>query len=173
MQLIIYLRIRLAVNLDESTIFVTNSQLYPDPFGLESDKKEPKFEVTWRYYDQVRWMEQNKKMFLPILVVAAIHWYTNAPTPLILVSMTQTLQAYQHQLFQIYILGKDASLVRILKRPWPNPPSQMPFGKNGYFGKHLKSMREDMEKYEAENNPDKAAPVKKIPRNRKKARKLK
>lgn len=173
LQAFVYFRLRFNEKQRENQIFVTNSQLYPDALGLEpTKKKEEKIQVTWMYYDEVKWYEQNKKMFLPIMIVFGVHLYTNASTPLILVALTQTLQFYQHQLFQIHVLGKSPKLVRALKRPWPNPPSQIPFGNNGFFGQKLKSLRSEMEKYDEEVNPPVSTSGKPKVLNRKKARKL-
>ena len=74
-EIFIYYRLKFSQSQRENTVFVKQSQLHPDDFGIETSKKEAKFEVTWAYYDSVRWYEQMRKVVITGTIGLAAHLY--------------------------------------------------------------------------------------------------
>lgn len=75
--LFMYYKLRFSQTQRENTVFVTNSQLYPDDFGIQTKKKEEKMEITWASYDSVKWFEQMRKVVITLTIGIAIHLYFN------------------------------------------------------------------------------------------------
>lgn len=109
---------------------------------------EEKFQVTVAVYDTTRLWGLVKKVVITCTIGFALHLYLDAPIPLLMLCITQPSGIYKHQLFKIHILRKDPKLIRSLRRPWPNPPLSIPFGKNGFFAENIRKYREMSEEYD-------------------------
>jgi hypothetical protein len=113
-------------------------------------------EMTYKDYDMSELLKLVKSFGMGAIVTIGIHVYMNVVPALLLQMVTQPITLYDHALFSLYILKKDASNDEKLKRPFPN---DSPMAKFEAMKKELAAEEEKRQKKKNDDDEDEPTPA--------------
>ncbi|KAG0590521.1 hypothetical protein M758_1G112400 [Ceratodon purpureus] len=106
--------------------------------------------MTYKDYDMSELQKLVKSFGVGAAMTIGIHVYMAVVPALLLQMVTQPITLYDHALFSLYILKKDASKDKKLKRPFPN---DSPMAKLEAMKKELAEEEEQRKKKDEDSQP--------------------
>lgn len=96
-------------------------------FNAPPDQAPMESILTYKEYDLAELVKLTKNFALGAAVTVVIHYYMAVVPALVLQIVTQPITLFEHPLFSIYILDKDAGKHESLKRPFADLASTPTF----------------------------------------------